>query len=130
MRRQVRVVLASGGRTYYNAEEAYSVFDAIHFLYGDLLVLHGACPTGLDMIAEMWAKARQQFYLGCPAEWDKLGRSAGMKRNKEMLDLFSPDHVVVFEGGPGSAGMAQLALSAVGTGRLKQVSLPNGEFWK
>jgi len=52
----------------------------------DLCLVHGACPTGADKFADDWA-----LEVGCavqrwPAEWDRVGRSAGMLRNKIMVD--------------------------------------------
>ena len=38
------------------------------------------------------------------------GRSAGMIRNKEMIDCHNPELVIAFPGGSGTEGMKKLAL--------------------
>lgn len=52
-----------------------------------VIVVHGACPTGADAIVDVIAQD-----LGCqverhPADWKTFGKSAGFRRNKEMVDL-------------------------------------------
>lgn len=54
----------------------------------DLIVVHGDCPTGCDMLAE----TRVCPALGVKTEphlakWGKYGPKAGMLRNKEMAEL-------------------------------------------
>jgi len=50
-------------------------------------VVHGACPTGADHIADYVA---QLFHLQIerhPAEWNTYGKAAGFRRNAEMVNL-------------------------------------------
>lgn len=46
------------------------------------------------------------------ADWGKYGKSAGPRRNKQMLDEGRPDLVVAFEGGRGTADMVKQAKAA------------------
>ena len=51
----------------------------------DLTIVHGACPTGADAIADFatywgWEVERH------PADWRKHGKAAGPIRNQEMVD--------------------------------------------
>lgn len=53
-----------------------------------LVIVHGACPTGADAIAGLWARET----IGVteephPADWLLHGKAAGPKRNQEMVDL-------------------------------------------
>lgn len=53
----------------------------------DVTIVHGACPTGADVIADDWAIANGLDPERHPADWDKHGRAAGPIRNQEMVDL-------------------------------------------
>ena len=52
-------------------------------------IIEGGCPTGADAHAEQWCKdfADGEFVLHeqYPANWDRYGKSAGPRRNREML---------------------------------------------
>ena len=52
----------------------------------DTIVIHGAAE-GLDSIVNELAKRRNMTIIPCPAQWDTLGKSAGPKRNIEMLNI-------------------------------------------
>jgi hypothetical protein len=51
-----------------------------------ITVIHGHCPTGADAIADDWCIANFFMAERHPADWSK-GRSAGPRRNKEMVNL-------------------------------------------
>jgi len=53
---------------------------------GELVLVHGACPTGADLIAHDWAVKHGCLIEAHPAAWWKYGRVAGPRRNKEMVD--------------------------------------------
>lgn len=78
-------VLITGSRDWTDADV---ILDALlpYNMPGTVLV-SGACPTGADAIAEhIWT----QFGLPVerhPAEWEKYGKSAGFRRNAEMVNL-------------------------------------------
>lgn len=50
--------------------------------------------SGADQIAEQWAKEKDIPCMVFKAEWQKYGKAAGPKRNKEMLDF--ADEVIAF----------------------------------
>lgn len=50
------------------------------------VLVHGACPTGADHIADMAWSTNQWEVERHPADWDKFGKRAGYLRNKEMVD--------------------------------------------
>lgn len=77
---------------------------------GRLLVIHGACPTGADDLADKWAVRRgavvadrnslatitdDDLFVNCrmPAQWKQHGRAAGFARNSEMLRHLDPSNV-------------------------------------
>lgn len=78
-----RVWLISGSRDFPDKGLAYAVFKS-QFNPGDL-VIHGGA-RGVDTWANECAE-----YRGCkidvwPANWEKHGKSAGIMRNRQMLD--------------------------------------------
>lgn len=74
-----------------------------------MLIEGGA--DGADLLAEQWADANGIHYARVPALWHAHGRSAGPRRNEAML-LLSPDGVIAFPGGRGTAHMVRIATEA------------------
>jgi len=52
----------------------------------DFVLVHGACPTGADSIADDWAINNWLIPERHPADWEKYGKRAGFIRNSEMVD--------------------------------------------
>lgn len=50
------------------------------------VIVHGACPTGLDAMADEWAVTNHVRVERHPADWEKHGNWAGPKRSQEMVD--------------------------------------------
>ena len=83
-------ILITGSRNWTDGPK---VRDAIHYwavaLGGDVVVVHGDCPTGADRLADISART----ILGLPvekhpADWGiPRDRSAGPRRNQKMVDL-------------------------------------------
>lgn len=52
-------------------------------------LIHGACPTGADEIANSWAQvpevADKVMLTTWPASWDLYGKAAGPVRNEQMM---------------------------------------------
>lgn len=119
-------VLVCGGRDYGDEPLLRNYLDAMLFLYGDLMIMHGAA-RGADLMEERWAKDREQLYCGFPAQWLKYEKAAGMKRNAEMAALSGATQVVVFRGGRGTLNMLGLARNM---DPAPTIHLPCGEFWK
>jgi len=68
------------------------------------LVVHGACPTGADKIADDWCWANGVECRPFEARWAALGKRAGPIRNGHMLAAYPTARVVAFPlGGPGTA---------------------------
>ena len=110
------VVLVCGGREFANRSLVDATLDKVLAKYGDdLMIVTGAQRklvdgkyVGADYLAEEWAKSREVPYMGYPARWSKLARSAGPERNRRMRDEAKPDACIAFEGGTGTAGMCKL----------------------
>lgn len=69
--------------------------------YGEVVVRHGACPRGADVMADRWAIRRwkdgEQICADrWPADWS-VGRRAGFDRNSAMVHADpAPDVCVAF----------------------------------
>jgi hypothetical protein len=82
-------VLVTGSRDW--ADEQL-VMDALYTAWTEhgsptsWVLVSGACPTGADAIAERIGKTGGATVERHPADWSQ-GRSAGFRRNAEMVDL-------------------------------------------
>lgn len=80
------IAVITGGRdrtpTLFELEQLVKVIGR----RGVIVVRHGDC-RGTDKSAAAWIKARDLADVEpWPADWDRLGRAAGPKRNRAMLD--------------------------------------------
>jgi YspA, cpYpsA-related SLOG family len=100
-------ILVTGDRNWDDWETLSTVLDGYH----PTLIIEG-CARGADRMAEIWARKRQVPNKHFPANWDLYGRSAGPRRNQEMLTT-KPDLVVAFhsniENSRGTAHMIRIA---------------------
>lgn len=79
-------VLVTGSRDWPSADE-WQVWRALASHYrDDMKIIHGACPTGVDLYAQNWADAWRVVTERHPADW-ALGDQAGPMRNQAMVDL-------------------------------------------
>lgn len=92
----IRKVVVAGSRDYHHYKEAKEYIDfcisQIRKNY-ELIFISGHC-YGADLLGERYAKEngfKTEIHL---PEWDKYGRSAGPKRNKEMAN--EADYVICF----------------------------------
>lgn len=81
-------LLVSGSRDYTNREHVLSVIAS----FNPTMVIHGACPTGVDAIADMVKCEIRRF----PANWSEYGLRAGPIRNERMIVEGHPDHALLF----------------------------------
>lgn len=104
-------VLICGGRDFTNAGRVWSVLDHYHAGNPFSVVIHGAA-RGADALAGQWALLRDVAQQAFPADWTLFGRSAGHRRNAQMLREGKPDVVIAFPGGRGTANMIHQAHAA------------------
>jgi hypothetical protein len=107
-------ILVTGSRDWDDEVPVRAaLLDAITGTPGPHVVVHGACPTGGDAIAD-----RIATHLGLPverhpAQWRRYGRSAGYRRNAAMVAL-GADICLAFirDTSPGASMTARLAAEA------------------
>ena len=105
-------VIVCGGRDYHDAERMRRVLSSLLLWHGSLWIAEGGCETGADAGARWWRAEQGLSGKTFPADWDRLGRSAGPIRNGTMLREVEPALVVAFPGGRGTADMVKRARQA------------------
>lgn len=105
-----RNILVCGGRDYSNEEHVFRVLDHIHEDHPIRAILNGGA-SGADTLAFRWAMSREVNCHTFPAKWSVHGKAAGPIRNREMLNILTPNHdgVVAFPGGRGTKHMVAIA---------------------
>lgn len=103
-------ILVCGGRNFNDEAYLTAVLNTYN-LTSDDLIIHGDAK-GADRLAGKYAEERGINVLSYPARWHIYGKSAGMVRNRHMLQDGKPDLVIAFPGGKGTAGMVQIAEKA------------------
>jgi hypothetical protein len=78
--------------------------------HAEAALIHGACPTGADAIADQYGRDTGMHVVQFPADWDRWKRRAGYVRNLEMVEL-EPDICLAFvrNGSRGASMTARLA---------------------
>lgn len=102
-------VLVCGGRDF---EKGGIVFRVLNELDPKpTVIIHGGA-RGADSLAGLWAHSHDVPVEVYNAEWDKYGKSAGRRRNLNMLVQAKPELVVAFPGGAGTGHMMKTARDA------------------
>jgi hypothetical protein len=103
-------VIVCGGRDYSDALRVDQVLSKVWRKHPDAELVEGGA-RGADRLARQWADENGFNVLTVEAEWDRLGKSAGYKRNEAMAELDGVIGVVAFPGGVGTAHMIKIAES-------------------
>lgn len=102
-------ILVTGGRRYPHDGYVWQVLDEVHRLREIACIIHGATPTrlGADWAADDWSKfhgvPRERYYVD--TDLDGPWPAAGNRRNMRMFAMCSPDGIIAFPGGAGTAHM-------------------------
>ncbi len=115
-------LLVCGGREYQDKDRLYEVLDGFARaqrleLDPVRLLIHGD-SRGADKLADGWAVSRHIQPVSCRAIWEPDGvfnPRAGLERNAAMLWL-TPDCVIAFPGGRGTAHMVRISNEAKAKG--------------
>ena len=83
-------VIIAGGRDFNNYELLKNKCDYyLSNLDNTEIVIISGVARGADSLGEKYAKERGYKIDSYPANWNKYGKSAGYRRNKEMVDIAS-----------------------------------------
>jgi len=81
-------VIVTGSRDLTDPKKVWDELGLLVIKQGSLLVRHGDCPTGADRFASIWCanfyRDHDIYEIKHPADWDKYGKAAGPRRNREM----------------------------------------------
>jgi GNAT superfamily N-acetyltransferase len=88
-------VLVTGSRDWDDRDAVHAQLDRLHREHGNVEVIEGGA-TGADTHAREWATAKGRPLKTYKAQWKKHGRSAGPRRNQQMLDEAKPERVIAF----------------------------------
>ena len=115
----MNILIVCGGRDFSEHFEEHKEIEAViqkFKLQKNNTVIMSGGARGADTIALEWAHDHEWNAMRVPAKWNDLGKSAGMCRNIEMLELAvrmhsSGDQVIVLAmpGGIGTSAMVSYA---------------------
>lgn len=80
-------LLITGSRDWTDEVEIMSAIASVAIPPESWTLVSGACPTGADAIAEGFAEGLGLTVERHPADWNAYGKSAGFRRNAEMVEL-------------------------------------------
>ena len=106
-------VVIAGGRDFtdYETLKAYVNYKLSNKKEA-IEIVSGGCPTGADYLGERYAAEMGVSLCRFPADWQKYGRSAGVRRNKQMAEY--ADALIAFWAGKsrGTKNMIEEAKAA------------------
>lgn len=83
-------VLVTGSRDWEAWELVCNQLRQLADEHPGLVIVHGACPTGADAAANWWCRYYGDRHGATverhPADWATWGRTAGFRRNAEMVE--------------------------------------------
>ena len=100
-----------GGRELDDWALVREAMDSIHDSHTIDKLISGGC-RGADKLAEDWAHLNLVDTDVYEANFAQHGKSAGPRRNQEMLDLGKPDMLLAFPGGRGTADMVRRSIKS------------------
>lgn len=113
-------VATIGSRGYTEFHTIVDFLSGLKQHYGNDLEIISGGADGPDKIAELWCKANDVKITVIPADFENGGKSAGIKRNTQIID--NADQVLAFWDGE-SPGTLDGIVKAKKTKKPVQVSL-------
>jgi hypothetical protein len=107
-------LLITGSRGWTDENAIVEQFRLVYARYGsDVTLVSGACKDGADALCQKLATPAGWVVETHPADWKAFGKSAGFKRNAEMVEL-GADACLAFikDASKGATNTAELAEKA------------------
>ena len=78
-------LMVCGSRGITNEQFVFNAIDEyVAELNDDVIIIEGEA-RGVDSIAKKWALTHNKQIMSFPAQWDLYGKSAGFRRNYDMV---------------------------------------------
>lgn len=90
-------ILFSGGADSDAHTAIWDALDKTRARHPDMILMHGATPTGAERAAACWAEARGVTQVAFRPDWNRHGKAAPFKRNDRMLETM-PAGIILFPG--------------------------------
>ncbi|KQZ61091.1 hypothetical protein ASD67_17605 [Sphingopyxis sp. Root1497] len=87
----------TGGSDCSDHGAIWEALDKAKGRHADMILLHGATPTGAERIAACWADSRGVAQVAFRPDWNRHGKAAPFKRNDRMIEAL-PVGLIVFPG--------------------------------
>lgn len=114
-------VLVTGSRDWEGVQKEFQMQMILDTLLAftdqigtKLTIIHGACPTGADQVADRWARRRDAegvTVVTYPADWRVYGKAAGPRRNEVMVSTSRADMCLAFLRANSSGTLHTVALA-------------------
>ncbi len=90
-------------------------------------VVSGGC-RGVDLLGEQWAEENDVIITRFLADWDKFGKSAGPRRNSDMIEYVGTDGGLILIWNGQSRGSKNIREKAITRGLVfYEIVVINGE---
>lgn len=119
---EIFTVLVTGSREFPDEHLVWKALEGLRKDHGQILVIHGDCPTGADSFAKAWAHSCQgamlpkALHAPVPAQWDWYGKAAGPLRNQYMANIGADVCLAFFKTGAENKGTKNCVKAAENAG--------------
>jgi len=81
------IVLVTGYRHWNDLSKIEAAFNTIDDSSATITLVHGDCSGAYRMAAAV-GRTKGWKIIAVPAQWSRYGRSAGPRRNKDMIETY------------------------------------------
>lgn len=87
----------AGGANCNEHRAIWDVLDRAFTRHPDMILMHGATPTGAERAAACWADARGVKQVAFRPDWNAHAKAAPFKRNDKLIEAL-PVGLIIFPG--------------------------------